>query len=94
MAATSAAARDQLNIHLTLQRTPGSGAFSCGSDSGLYGSNLGSDGPLATGGLIRCPFAMVRADATYVADAASTIGGGARPRRVATSRRVAARATT
>lgn len=70
---------DQLNLLLLLQRTPGSGAFSCGADSGLYGNVLGTDGPLAIGGLIRCPYAMVLdADAIYVAEAASTIGGGAR----------------
>lgn len=74
---------DQLNLLLTLQRTPGSGAFSCGGDSGLYGNVLGTDGALATGGLIRCPYAMVLADdAIYIAEAASTIGGGARVVRV------------
>lgn len=74
---------DQLNLLLTLQRTPGSGAFSCGEDSGLYGTVLGSDAPLATGGLIRCPYAMVLSDtAIYIAEAASTIGGGARVIRV------------
>lgn len=74
---------DQINLLLMLQRTPGSGAFSCGEDSGLYGNVLGSNGPLAVGGLIRCPYAMVLdADAIYVAEAASTIGGGARVVRV------------
>lgn len=74
---------DQLNLLITLQRTPGSGAFSCGGDSGLYGNVLGTDGPLATGGLIRCPYAMVMSDdAIFITEAASTIGGSARVIRV------------
>ncbi len=75
---------DQINLLLTLQRTPGSGAFACGAESGLYGNVFGTDSPLATGGLIRCPYAMALGDAIYVAEAESTIGGGARVVRLRT----------
>jgi DNA-binding beta-propeller fold protein YncE len=74
---------DQLNLLVSLQRTPGSGAFSCGANSGLYGTIFGTSGPLAIGGLIRCPYAMVLGDVLYVAEAESTIGGGARVVRLA-----------
>ncbi len=74
-----------LDILFSLQRVPGSGAFSCGAASGLYGNLLGESSPLVTGGLIRCPFAMVRVGAFYVAEAESTIGGNARIVRITTA---------